>query len=486
MAITKKTFFVQFSHFFTGQAAAMLLGLVTFPILTRLLSIEQYGILGLVTNTVAIAVVFAKLGLSDGIIRFHEEYMGDSQQKIIFSSTIFVAGLTLTICVSFCYVVLLPWIYSIIHIKKQFQLCFLVMSLYLLVRPLSIIFLNLLRVNEKTIFFNTLNLVNKVVSVVIGLILLILVIGELYGYFIGIVIAEYLLLLVLLCWFFKNYKVSFPSVSISLAKQLMLFGIPLLFTELAYMLLTYADRYMILFFHGEKELGLYSVGYNLAMYVAQLVTFSVSYAIVPLYVKIYENSGKKETEKFLGDCLYYLFIIVIPVCFGYAAVNKELFIMLASDKYVAAASFSPVIVLATVIFGMNSLLNAGLYLHKKSLTILIIISIGGVLNIVCNYILLPNFHVMGAAVATLISCIAISAFTVCFSFPLLAVRVKKGVIYHLFLSIIMYYGVVQISTGGVFLDLFLKLSSGVLIILVGIFLKEKELYNHIRHRLFHR
>ena len=89
MAVTKKTFFVQFSHFFTGQAASLLLGFITFPLLTRLLSIEQYGILGLVTNTIAITVVFAKAGLSDGIIRFHDEYTVDIARRLTFSFTFF-------------------------------------------------------------------------------------------------------------------------------------------------------------------------------------------------------------------------------------------------------------------------------------------------------------------------------------------------------------------------------------------------------------
>ena len=483
MTITKKTFFVQFSHFFTGQAAGMLLGLITFPILTRLLSIEQYGILGLVTNTLAIVLVFAKAGLSDGIIRFHDEYMVDTGSRVIFSSTIFIAGLLLTSCVSLCYLAILPHLYSVLNIKKQFQLCFLVMTPYLVVCPIRVIFMNLLRVNGKTVRYNLLNLLNNVVSAIVGIFLLVYIIGELYGYFIGTVVAEWLIFAVLLHWFFNNYQVTLSAVSGRLAKQLMLFGLPLLATELAYMLLTYADRYMILFYHGEEELGIYAVGYNLAMYVAQIVTFSVSYAIIPLYVKIYTNRGREETEKFLDDCLYYLLILVIPVCFGYAAVNKELFVLLASAKYIPAASFSPVIVVATVIFGMNSLLNAGLYLHKKSLTILLIIMIGVVLNVVCNFLLLPRFHVMGAALATLIACIATSVFTVLFSYRFLIIKIKKDLIYHVLLSMIMYFFVVKISTGRVVLDLVLKVASGAGIVLFGVFFKERDLLRQIQSRL---
>jgi len=476
MTVTKKTFFVQFSHFFTGQAAGMLLGFITFPILTRLLSVEQYGILALVTNTVAIAVVFSKMGMSDAIVRFYEEYSVDTEKRQIFSSTIFISGLALSLCTVFFYLLSLPLVYGVLHIKREFQLCFSVMATYLLVRPLSIIFLNMLRVDGKTIIFNLLTFAGQVVSIVVGLVLLLVVIGKLYGYFIGTAVAEYLLCAVLLYWFFQKYSVSFSRVSIRLTRQLIIFGFPLLFTELAYMLLTYADRYMILYFHGEQELGIYSVGYNLAMYVANIIVFSISYAVMPLYVKIYMQKGRKETEEFLSDCLHYLLILIIPVCVGYAAVDKELFVLLASDKFAGAASFSPVILVATIILGMNSVLNAGLYLHKKSLTILMIIMVGVVLNVVCNFLLLPKLHVMGAAVSTLIACIVTSILTVILSFRYLAVRLKFRIVFHLLLSVVMYYIVSSIRIDNLYITLLAKILLGIAFVLPGVIYREKELY----------
>nr|WP_240910107.1 oligosaccharide flippase family protein [Desulfopila sp. IMCC35008] len=453
----------------------MLLGLVTFPILTRLLSVEQYGLLGLITNTLAITVVLAKFGLSDGIIRFHEEYMKNNHEKLIFSSTIFIAGLFFTICTTLFYFVSLPWLYRIIHIKKQYHLCFLVMSVYLSIRPLTIICLNLLRVRGKTIMYNIVNLTNRVLSIVIGLSLFTLVFKELYGYLAGTVISEFIIFTVLVFWFFNNYRVSLGQVSLELIRKLILFGLPLLFTELAYMLLTYTDRYMILYYHGEQELGIYSVGYNLAMYVANMLTFSVSYAIVPLYVKIYTEQGRRETEKFLEDSFYYLMVLIIPVCFGYAAVNKDLFIILATNKYVEAATFSPIIVVATVVFGMNTMLNAGLYLHKKSLKILLIITIGMVLNVLCNIVLLPKFNVMGAAISTLISCVATSILTVIWSFRYLVIRLKVGVIYHLFFSTIMYFTVSYINLENIYISLMVKILYGCVLISSTILYRENEI-----------
>ena len=65
-----RKFIKQFSHFFTGMVLGQLFGLITFPILTRVLTKEQYGILGLVSTTMLVGVAIGKAGLSDGVIRF--------------------------------------------------------------------------------------------------------------------------------------------------------------------------------------------------------------------------------------------------------------------------------------------------------------------------------------------------------------------------------------------------------------------------------
>jgi len=66
--------FSHFLHFFSGNALTVLLGLISFPILTRMLTREEYGILGLVSTTMLVLVALAKAGLSDGIIRYYKEY----------------------------------------------------------------------------------------------------------------------------------------------------------------------------------------------------------------------------------------------------------------------------------------------------------------------------------------------------------------------------------------------------------------------------
>lgn len=476
-----KKFFIQFSHFFTANILAVLLGLITFPILTRILTKEQYGVLGLVTTTMLISVAIAKAGLSEGIIRFYKEYSKVPEQLTVFSSTVLVRGVVLALLTVLLYIVLFPVINQYLHIDKKYNICFMIMGIYLFIRPLNIIVYNFLRVNDRTLFLNIVGLFEKIISIGLSLFLLLYVIHELYGYFIGIILAEFAASIVLFYWFFTNYKITFGKASQNLTVTLIKFGIPLLFSELFFLLLSYSDRYMIVFYHGEATLGLYSVGYNLAMYIANIIMFALSYTIVPIYVEIYGKEGRKKTEEFLQRCMYYLLIAVIPICFGYLAVSKDLFITLASEKYAAAATFSPLILIGSLLLGLNTVFNAGLYLKKKSMTMLTIMLLAVILNITMNLILLPKYGVMGAAVSALVTCIIGSILSISLSYRYIAVKVDiKTVLYYLTLSGIMFFVVKQIEISPVWMNLMIKVAAGCLIIGIGVLYREHEIVEKIK------
>jgi O-antigen/teichoic acid export membrane protein len=474
-------FFRRYSHFLTGGILSLLLGFITFPILTRILTHEQYGMLGLVTTSMFLLVAIAKAGLSDGIVRFYKEYSEPQKKLNIFVSTLAVRGAVLAVVTVLLYVSILKIISSYVNIDRQYITCFYIMALYLFIRPLNIIVLNVLKVIGKTVFFNSISLISKIISIALSLSILLFFVRELYGYFIGVVLSEFVLLLILFHWFFSHYRINLFKASGSLASKLIIFGAPLLLTELSYLLLSYADRYMIAAYRGANDLGLYSVGYNLANYISELVTFSLSYAIVPMYVEIYEKEGKDKTEQFLNNCMHYLCIAIIPVCIGYLAVSKDLFAVLASDTYADAANFSPLILFGALLLGMNNLLNAGLYLQKKSSTILGIMLAAVVINIIANVVLLPIYGIVGSAIATLIACVAATALTVYLSYRYITVRLDlKSISYYVAFSVGMFLIIQNIQTPMIWINLIAKIIAGMLIMCCGVLLRERDLRDWIK------
>ena len=476
-----RKFIRQFSHFFTGMVLGQLFGLITFPILTRVLTKEQYGILGLVSTTMLVGVAIGKGGLSDGVIRFYKEYSKIPEKIPVFCSTVLVRGFIVAAVTAGIYLLMFPIINRYLKINDKDIVCFMIMAIYLFIRPLNIIVTYFLRVNDKTVFMNALGLGERTISVGLSLFLLVYVFHELYGFFIGVILAEFIASIILFRWFFKRYRLVPKKSSKEMNLKLLKFGTPLLFSELSFLSVSNADKYIIVALYGETLLGLYSVGYTLASYIGNIIMFSLSYAIIPIYVEIYERDGKEETEEFLKKSMHYLIIAIIPIVLGYFAVSKELFITLASEKYSSAATFSPIILIGSFLLAMNSILNAGLYLQKKTMIMLLIMLIATALNISLNLILLPRIGIMGAAVAALITCLSATLLTACISFRYINVKIEiSHVLYYLMLSLLMYYVVSQINTSRIWMNLILKIIAGIFIVGIGIICKENQALRRIK------
>ena len=479
-----RRFIKQFGHFFAGLGLVQLFGFLTFPILTRALTKEQYGVMSLVTTTMMLAVAVSKAGLSNGIIRFYKEYSGGPEKMTIFSSTVLIRGLIFSLGSVLLYLAVIPVLTRYLKIDGNCIICFAVMACYLFIHPLNMIVTNFLRASGKTIFLNAVNLISAGVSVGLSLLLLLYFIGELYGYFIGVVIGEFAAAVILFSWFFKRYKVIPARASGALAIQLIKFGLPLLFSESAFLALSYVDRYLIVAYYDEAVLGLYSAGYNVAMYIANIVMFSISYAIVPIYVDIYGGEGREKTEAFLQKCLNYVLMGLIPIWFGYLAVAKDLFITLASEKYASAAIFSPIILLGTIIFALNSIFNAGLYLAKRTMTMLSVMLLAVAVKVLMNILLLPAYGVMGAAISTLVPCAMVIFLNGFLSYKHIRVKINFKIIsYYVILSFCMFLIVIQINMSRVWLTLLTKVFVGCLIIGVGALYREREILEKLKYKL---
>jgi len=475
-----RKFVKQFSHFFSGMIAAQLFSFITFPIFTRVLTKEQYGILGLVTTTMFFAVAFAKAGLSDGIIRFYDEYSKAPERREIFSSTVMARGFVLAALTSLAYILLFPFLQKYLKISGSYTACFMIMVLYLFVNPLNIIVMRMLRVNDKTIFINVINIVGKSLSVGLSLVFLIYVFHAFYGYFIGLVAAELIMSVILFSWFLKHYRVTPSLISRELSLNMIKFGAPLLLSELAFLLISYSDRYLIVGYLGEEALGLYSVGYNIAMYIGNMIMFSLQYSMVPISVQIYGNEGKEKTEMFLNKCLRYLLVAIIPMWFGYVAVSKELFIILASAKYEAAAVFSPLILLAYFWGAVSTVFEVRLYLKKKTIIIFFMQFAGIILNVGLNLILLKKLGLIGASISALVSGIFLTILFMIVSNRYFRIKIEIGtILYYIGVSSLMFLIIAQINTGVIWMNLGLKMITGTVLVALAILLKESEIRENI-------
>ena len=77
--MTSNKILKQSSNYFWGEALIMASGFISFPILTRILSKYDYGLLNLLALTTAIIGAITSLGANRSIIRFYHNYKDKGQ-----------------------------------------------------------------------------------------------------------------------------------------------------------------------------------------------------------------------------------------------------------------------------------------------------------------------------------------------------------------------------------------------------------------------
>ena len=97
-----RTFLKQSSHYLTGSILIMASSFISFPILTRILSVNDYGLLGLISTTVSFFMAITKLGFPVAIVRFYQEYKSKNQLNNFYSTFFFGSGaISISTCILF-------------------------------------------------------------------------------------------------------------------------------------------------------------------------------------------------------------------------------------------------------------------------------------------------------------------------------------------------------------------------------------------------
>ncbi len=409
-----KRLMVQSSHYGVTSLFNMVAGLVTFPILTRLFSVADYGTMALIGATLTVSVAIAKVGVQQSIVRYHSEIdAGKSKYTLaqLYSTTFLGMSATgvIVMLALLGFGLLAPrrWLGDA-HVGPLFAIA----SILVIVQVVESALTNFLRAEQRTSALMKYGIAKKYLGLGFILVAVLVVSRTLTAFYSSTVISETLALVFLWRWTFKDRARPRPhaaNFSAPLYRELLGFGVPMMIGyELSGLILSVGDRYVIDGVIGEEQLGLYAAAYNLCQYVQALVITSVGQAIMPIYMQMWDQKGVEETSAFIERSLRTYVLLGAPIIAGLGAVGPELLPSLASEKYASAALILPWVIGGMMADGTNSMFGAGLFIHRKTRTIMAIVLSSAILNIVLNLILVPRIGIEGSAIATLV-CYAAAA-----------------------------------------------------------------------------
>ncbi len=220
----------------------------------------------------------------------------------------------------------------------------------------------------------------------------------------------------------KNVKVFQPKIffDFSMLKETLLLASPVMVSTIMVLLFSYVDRLFLKEFIGDVAVGLY----GLALIIGKLISFifeALSTSLFPTAM----NALKSDYTKSIGELeslayKYYVFLMVLLV--GVCVLSPTIIDFVATTEYYDTNLVLPLILLGVVVGGSYKIPMTILSFHKIVWFYPGLALFSFIVNAGLNYILIPNYGMVGAGISTLSGYLIYSYLVQCFSFKYMSVR----------------------------------------------------------------
>jgi O-antigen/teichoic acid export membrane protein len=383
-----------------GNAANKLVGFILLPLYTSSFAVAEYGLIALFDTIFDLITAVSSLGIMQGLKRWYWDNAAKGKQKTLFF-TVLVFTLVLTLLfLLICFYVASNFDTQIfgVAISTRTLLLFLgsVLSNVLLQQILV-----LLRIQQKVIENTIFNIVKM--FLVLGSTVYFIV-GLNWGIdsvFISRLIGQTLTLLILLPQIIKNCEIKFNRSVWGIFKEMFSYSWPLALSASLGLVLTFSDRWLLRGLVSLDAVGNYSLAYRIANIIKLIIVQSFSQAFIYIYFR--KMNSKKDYRFFSKTATYFSFLMV---SMGLAIVvfSKEIIVLFArSTDYYGSYFILPILILSVSFSGLRQMLSLPLSKHKKTKIISLVSISAGLLNIGLNFIFIPIWQGVGAALATAFS-----------------------------------------------------------------------------------
>lgn len=391
-----------------GSVVTRFIGLITLPLFTAYLSPEEYGVLAMLSLLTMVAQPVFNLGVSAAM---GPSYFGSDSQLnkskavwtafaiILLSSTILVA-IAWLFPVSLGQMVRLPADYSIL-ISLSLTGC----ALTILVTP----FILRMQFEKQAKLYVIATLTTSVVAIVISILTVVTLGWGVRGMVIGQLAGN---ATTFFAFFLFGLKGTTPSISLTMAKELLRQGLPLIPGFAFLFILMHSNKYILEQQAGLDAVGIYSIGFNFGMAIS-IVTGGIATAWYPFFMT-YQNR-QAEARVIFGRIFTYYTIGVGLLTIFFFTFSKPLVMILTNDNFHEAYVVVGLIASVNYFMGMYSLFLPGMY-YKSEIGVQSVIQGCAVLfSLPFSYLLIVEFGILGAGLSVSLSHLLVAGFTRCWN-----------------------------------------------------------------------
>jgi O-antigen/teichoic acid export membrane protein len=385
-------------------AHALMIGasLISMPILTRLLSRPEYGLVNLMFSTVTILAVVGGMGFGEATVRLYGERRRDGADAVRAVSDAMVGG-ALVVGLLAAAVTALVATWAPGEMAANYVRCLGLGSVLVLIRIVSGVLYQIYRAQERAVAYASIMVVARYATMAGAVALLLYHERTAFAVLTATVIVEALAVVVRFVDLTSRGAVSRPRLPRTILSGAIKYGAPLAIAGAAQLFLSYGDRLVIERMLGLDAVATYSVSYDVADRLGDSLLFPAQLAVVPIVFRLWAEQGSDATARFVSRVLTYMIAILIPVAALYLIFSREVIVLLASTKYEESAALTPYLLPGVLLASLNFIVVVGHTIQKSTGRLAVNVAAVAVLNMALNLLLIPRWHLVGAAVASTIA-----------------------------------------------------------------------------------
>jgi O-antigen/teichoic acid export membrane protein len=375
-----------------GSAANSAALFLLIPYLINALSLEEYGLWALYEIGIMLIGLLIMVGSDVGLMR---EYWAspDAATRQRIAGTV----ITMTVCWGLLLTAGLALLLLLLAPQLEFQLQDMLLLLGIaLAETLFNLLITLFRIREEAIQFAALSF-GRMLLFLLAAVLGVQVIGGVSGALFGRLIAAAigLGLVSVLIW-----KIIEPGFDRQIFARVLHYGLPLLPTNLALYVLLASDRYLLQLSASLATVGIYAFAYKIGMVLDILVTRPFALDWGPRRFKI--AGHPQAQQKYVSALILYLFVAAL-IATLVLTLTPLVYAWIAPEAYLPGIAIVPLILFANIIYGASYPVNVGLMIKDQTRYLPIISWLAAGLCLALGVWLIPQFAMIGAAIATLLS-----------------------------------------------------------------------------------
>jgi O-antigen/teichoic acid export membrane protein len=374
-----------------SKAFISIIPILMLPILTRHLSLEEYGLLSIIEISILFITPLIMMNV-DGFIQVKYFQVDKSILSLYITNAFLINIVNFAILTTF---VFLTQGYLVSTLKIDSSYIWLI-PIFSFLRIVSGVVLTIFQVEKKPLKYAFFTLSQAGIDFFISILLVVYLAHGLTGRLYGIYGAYFFVTIYGIYFLYRNQLLG--KINFRFTSDILKFCLPLVPHAIGGIVIALSDRYFISYFLNNEFVALYTVSYQVAS-IMLLAGVSVNLAWTPFLFKMLKSGGYNKSYVYSLRISLLFFAIGIFIFL----LKDVLFYIFVDESFMRAKEYFLYLLLGFLFQSVYTVISGYLFFEHRTALLAGLTVSAAILNIILNFYLIIEFGALGAAYATAIS-----------------------------------------------------------------------------------